>query len=527
MNSRTDELLTDDHEISDEKESPAMTDEDWRLGGRPPLKTILILSAGPLISQITGALYGVVNSVWISKAIGDAGLTAISSYQNFDTIGRSFACFLQVAAAAKISSLFGEGRSDEAAQVFSDLLRISVICAILAPAICIPASKPCVKWFGAMDDIADLGYQYIIPNLCLTIVPCIFLVGCGSLQAEGRSWLFSIAQVCALVLNMAVFCPLFLLGFKTGISGAAYATGLAEFIPGIIIAILFYKGKFGIKPKPRELLNKLSPHTYEAIKIGMAQFILQLSWAIPGIIIRKLFGMACNAEPVVFNNVMAGYNAFNRFWAIEGAIPNAVTIGFIPAASYAYGAKRFKRVFRLLIHATWTCVLWCSATMILTLGFPRALASIFSKTPEYLYWSEIVIRNGNYATFCIEVPGVITALLQATGYGNMATILNIVVQLIPVPVVATILYYTDPTNIPRLILCYPIQSVFGVIVSIPFAYFVLKKIFKEKKDKTERRHSKLETITDDKHIGESIKTDENGIPIEEFIDEGVKSISEL
>ncbi|OHT07697.1 MatE family protein [Tritrichomonas foetus] len=549
--SNKDELLPDQLETIDQNEednpntTTKISDEDKRLGGSSPLKTICVLSAGPLISQITGALYGVVNTIWISKAIGDAGLTAISTYQNFDTIGRSFASFLQVAATAKISSLFGSGLKNEASQVLSDLLRFSIVCALVAAAVCIPTCRLCVRWFGAEEDIVELGYKYIVPNLCITIIPCIFLIGCGCLQAEGRSWLFSITQVVALVLNMCVFCPLFLLVFKFGIAGAAWATGFAELIPGVVIIILFYKGKFGIQPKWNEMLKKFSPHTYDALKIGLAQLVLMLSFAIPGIIIRKLLGLACNGDPVIFNNVMAGYNAFNRFWTIEGAVPNAINIGFIPAASYAYGAKMNMRVVHLLIHASWIAVLWCSLCMLLTLCWPKSIAGIFSSTPEYLYWSEIVIRNGNWATAIIEIPAIITSLLQAMKKGNQSTAISIIVQFLPLPIIAGALYASNKTDLGRIIYCYPIQAVFGVLVSIPFAYFALREVIRaHKASLIANEEGELEEIAnkdgsekindeiDSEKVNSSLKMDQNGNKIEEFQDKVVatneeKGIAEL
>lgn len=153
-----------------------LTEEDIRLGGKPPLQTICLLSVGPLISQLTNALYGIVNSIWISKAIGDSGLTAISAYANFDIIGRAFASYLQVSVTTKISSLFGEGLNNEATQVMSDLLRFSFLFALIPPSIFIPLSKIAVKWFGADDEIVNLGFKYIVPNLSLSIIPCIFLI---------------------------------------------------------------------------------------------------------------------------------------------------------------------------------------------------------------------------------------------------------------------------------------------------------------------------------------------------------------
>lgn len=178
---------------------------------------------------------------------------------------------------------------------------------------------------------------------------------------------------------------------------------------------------------------------------------------------------------------MAAFNTFNRLWGIEEAVPNAITIGFIPAASYAYGAKQYMRIIWLLTHTLWISVIWCSLSMILTMGFPVQMAKIFSNTPEYLEWAKVIIRNGNISTCVCEIPGIITSLLQAMKKGNQASFLSFVVQLLPIPIAALILYYTDKHNIGRLIYCYPIQTFFGVAVSVPFVVFALLDIFKKNK----------------------------------------------
>lgn len=473
-----------------------LTEEDIRLGGSPPLKTLCFLSTGPLISQVTSALYGVINTIWISKALGDSGLTAISTYQNFDTIGRSFAAFLQVSATTKIASLFGEGLNSEASQVFTDLLRFSVVCSIITPAVFIPLSKVCVKWFGADDYITELGFKYIIPNMCLSIVSCIFLICCGCLQAEGRSWLFSITQIAALCLDMLVFCPLFLLVFKFGIAGAAIANGVSEFLPALVVIILYYKGKFGIKPEMKQFVSKISSHSYEALKLGMAQLVFQLSNSIPGIIVRKLFGLSCGNNENVFNNVMAAFNTFNRIWGIEGAVPNAINIGFIPAASYAFGAKRYKRIILLFIHALWISLLWCGLSMVLAMVFPVQISKMFSNTEDYLDWAKVIIRNGNLLTCICEAPGIIVSLLQAMKKGNQATFLSVLVELLPLPVISLALYFTDKHNIPRLMYCYPIQILFGVVVSIPFVIVALRQIIKSlKESEKQNEENELENMS--------------------------------
>lgn len=80
-------------DIDEETSSTAdkkMSLEDMRLAGYSPLTTIFRLSVGPILSQFTGALYGIITTIWVSKAIGDKGMAAISTMNSFDGIGRAF-----------------------------------------------------------------------------------------------------------------------------------------------------------------------------------------------------------------------------------------------------------------------------------------------------------------------------------------------------------------------------------------------------------------------------------------------------
>ncbi|OHS97894.1 MatE family protein [Tritrichomonas foetus] len=486
-----------------------MSEEDIRLGGSPPLKTIVILSIGPLISQITGAMYGIINTVWISKAIGDNGLTAISTYNNFDTIGRAFAFFLQVASSAKISSLFGAGLKNEASQVFSDLLRLTIVCGIISPGVFLPITKLAARWFGASEDIVSLGYEFIFPNMMSTIVPCVYLLCCGCLQAEGRSWLFSIVQVSSLVSNMVIFAPFFLFACKSGIAGVAYSTICAELIPGVILTVLFYMGKFSIKPHPSDLLKKFSVHTWPAVKIGFSQLLYQLSLALPGLLIRKFFGVACGDDRTMWNDIMAGFNTFCRFWTLIMAVPTAMTIGFVPAGSFAFAAQRNYRFIRLLLHSSWIAITWTLFSMIFTVGIPRIICLAFSSTEGYLEWGEVIVRRATLCAFALPVSIIVTAVLQSQQKGNLATVLSFLTQLCPIPLFSTILFFTAKHDVARLMYCYPLSNVFSCLISLPFLYFAIRKLLKFSKEDKDAEQELQNIATKAKEEAKLAKDSEN------------------
>jgi Na+-driven multidrug efflux pump len=205
--------------------------EHYRLGARSPLKTLLILSSGPLVSQIVTAIYGIVTSMWMGRAMGDLGIAATAVFTNLDNCGRAFGFFMNCAASSKISALLGEDRGDEAGQILCDLLRFCFVCGAVCPAIFIPACQPLAKWFGAAPEVTHYGFLYLAPLLGCSTITCFYLLICGALQAEGRTLLAGGVQIASLIANMALFNPLFLLVFQWKTTGAAIGTILSELIP--------------------------------------------------------------------------------------------------------------------------------------------------------------------------------------------------------------------------------------------------------------------------------------------------------
>ena len=224
-------------EDSDEELSVSVKitkDKTWRLGGRPPLKTITSLAIGPVISQIINAAYGIITTFYISLAVGEEGLSAISTYAVFDSMGRSFGFFLTTAASAEISALFGQNKDNEVHQLSADIFRLSLLFGIVIPAILVPNLKAAARWFGASEPIVELGYKYIGPLSSCAFFSVMYIAETGLLIAEGRTGLSSILLIAALGLNMCFFGPIFLFAAKIGMLGAGLATILSESILSLI-----------------------------------------------------------------------------------------------------------------------------------------------------------------------------------------------------------------------------------------------------------------------------------------------------
>lgn len=461
--------------------------EKYRLGGKKPLQTLLILLVGPLVSQVVNGLYGVVSSMWVARALGDIGMSAISLYSNLDMIGRAFGFFLLSAASQKISGLFGENKGDEAGQLICDLFRMAFVFGIIVPAILVPSSVPLAHWFGANDTTIKMAFQYLTPLNCAAFNTCIYLMWCGCLQAEGRSILVGIVQISSLVANMAIFCPLFLLVFKWGTIGAAFATIVSEFIPSVVLTILFFSGKFGVKPKWRGLFKKFSPHTIEALKTGLSQLIMNISRSIPSIFNRKFMGLCAQNRNMsgsdgTFDDAIAGFNAVSRIYGVTDAVRLAVSMGLLPSASFAYSSHRYNRIFVLMFHAIWIDAVWSAGTTLLTAFGSRYVAMCISTSENYLRWAAPMLRIANWEAPFAWIRNIVQTILQSLTYGTTSTIYSFFSTFCTYIGGLLLLYYTNNKDFVRLMYVFPISSSIAAVIGIIVVFFPLRKIWKQRRD---------------------------------------------
>ena len=266
--------------------------ELYSLSGMSPLKTICYISIGQIVNQIALAIESFIETIWASKAIGKDGMSAISSYAPFESITQAFGLTASFAGSCAISAMIATKKNDKeaASQVIVDLLRVCFVVGVVIPSVLCPLAEKSVLLFGTSEKIAKLGFEYILPILICTVTTCMFLAVNGFIEGEGRPILVSLVTVLASVANVAILCPLFLLGFKVGLIGAGIAKVLSRVIPCIILLTFYFKGAFTFKPKLNQVLKKFSPLTLGALKACLSQGFANLIAVIPSILIRNILG---------------------------------------------------------------------------------------------------------------------------------------------------------------------------------------------------------------------------------------------
>lgn len=504
----------DDKEIEskeEEEESPEVIqlrkdqeESRKKLAGEKPLKTLFLLMIGPFMQQISSALYGIFSTVWVSMGVGPIGVTAISTYTTFDAFGRCCGFFLCTAAATQISALFGAKKSQEAPQVVCDLLRVAVFMGVLVPSVLCPTVNIACRWFGAGDEVVALGYDYLLPILVTSVITCINVACTGFLQAEGKTLLIGLVAMGSLIGSMCVFGPLFVLAFKWGMTGAGVSTVMSDAIPGVTFLCCYFGKCFLVKPKFSGLIKKFSPYTFKALRVGASQLVSNLGMVVPGIVIRKLIGQSVTGQ--AFNDALAGYAIIFRYQMVINCVCIAVSSGFIPAASYAYAAKNYRRYWRLVLHAAWISQTWSLITNIFSWAIPKEVSKIFGTDPGYLKYAEPMLFNGNALGFLCWFRIIAQGILQSMQMGFRAMILSLITQLFSIIAFAYLLYYTGKNDPSRIIWCYPMSYALGVILGLALIIPELRRVYilrneQRAREKAEEEEDMHELEDDENKIG--------------------------
>jgi len=453
------------------------SEEERNLGVDPPLKTIMKLSFGPLVSQIASALYSLVDSIYIAATIGEKGVAVFGAVFVVDFIAFSIAKFLSTGLSVRLSYLFGQNNKKDCAQMYVDFLQISMFFGVLIPLLVLPVTKPLVIWFGADEALGKMCLQYMIPHAGGSFFTIIFYLGCGVVQAQGQSKRYAGIQCIAFLLNCLVFDPIFLVWLRLPVWGAALSTILSHGIPGIVLMVLTFRGKMIFFPEWSMFTKKFSDETWPGIKVGFSTLIDEISSCLPCILLQKYVNMAAIAIGQ-YNNVVICWAIVEKLYLIVGGVCIGFSEALLSSASYAFGAGRMNRVLWLFIHSLWLSTLTTFSFSIICVIFPRKISQFWSSNPEFLSISEKMLPILFYAASTLGFQYIVPAVLQATMRVFLASILSIITMMIPLPLFSTYLYYSgDGKHNPvRVMFTYVMNDLFSLIMDILFILIPLRSL---------------------------------------------------
>lgn len=348
-----------------------------------PVSKLMVKFAVPsIVAMLVGALYNIVDQLFIGQAVGTLGNAATNVAFPLSTSCLALALLFGIGGASCFNLTMGRGEKEKAPYYMGNAVVMLIACGLLLCVISQLFLTPLLRAFGAPDDALPYAEEYVritsigFPFLLLT-------TGGGHLiRADGSPRMTMICNLSGAIIN-TVLDALFVMVWDMGMAGAALATIIGQIFSGILV-ILYLRRCKTVKLERKHFVIRLQ-YIKMIASIGMASFFNQLAMMV---------------VQIVLNNSLKHYGALSSYGesiplACAGIVMKVSQVFFSiviglgqgtqPIESYNYGAGNYERVraaYRMALMAGGGVSLISFALFQL---FPRQIIALFGEGTESYY----------------------------------------------------------------------------------------------------------------------------------------------
>ena len=444
---------------------PETQEEKYKTMTEKPVSRLICRLAVPtIISMLVTSFYNMADTFFVAR-IGTSATAAVGVSFALMAIIQAFGFFCGHGSGNYISRKMGQHRFDEAQQMaatgFFTALALGTVIFLLGEILI----DPLCRILGATETILPYARQYL--RLILIGAPYMTasLVLNNQLRFQGSAFYAMIGIASGAVLNIALD-PLFIFVFDMGVSGAALATIISQFV-GFVLLLKGTTQGGNLRIRLRNVT--FSKYYYsQIINGGMPSLCRQGLGSVATICLNLMAGPYGDAA-------IAAMSVVGRVMNLAASVVTGFGQGFQPVCGFNYGAFLYDRVK----EGFWFCVKVATVILIMLSAAGYLLApqviQLFSKNDpqviaigtQALRWQCLTFPLCGWITIC-------NMMLQTIGKSFRASLLAMSRQgLFFIPAV---LLLPALIGIQGVEIAQPIADVCSFVLAIPLQLSVLHEM---------------------------------------------------
>lgn len=448
-----------------------------RMGTVPVNKLMLSMGIPMILSMVLQAVYNIVDSAFVSnmQTNGEAALNALTLAFPVQMLMVAIGIGTGVGTNALLAKSLGQGNKEKASKVAGNAIFLAFIIYIVFLLFGVFGVKAYINTQTKNPLIKDMAVEYLSICCIISFGIVFFSIFEKLLQATGRSYLSTTAQIGGAVANM-ILDPIFIYGYfgvpEFGVKGAAYATVIGQII-SMLLGLIFHL-KYN-----KEITNgiKYMKPDRKVIK-GI------YSIGLPAIIAQALMSVMTYGLNIILGGISeAAVTAYGLYYKIQQFILFAafgLRDAITPIVSFNHGMQSKSRVSAGIKYGImYTLVIMCIGLAIIEI-FANPFAAVFGLSGET---QELCISAMRVISISFIFAGANIAyqgIFQALDSGIESLVLSVCRQfLFVIPVAwgfAQIVKQNSMDMIWLVWSTFPIAEIVTVII----AYFFMRRIRKNK-----------------------------------------------
>ena len=205
-----------------------------------PVKVLLGFTIPVFIGNVFQQFYNMVDAVVVGKFVGTKALAAVGSTGTIIFLIIGFLLGLTAGFTVLTAQKYGAGKMDEMRQTVGNALILTALVSAVMTAVSMTGMHALLKFMHTPDDIFKDAYAYVMIICGGIFAQALYNILASILRALGNSKVPLYFLILSAMLNI-VLDLVFIIVFKLGAPGAAWATIISQGVSGVLCLVYIWK----------------------------------------------------------------------------------------------------------------------------------------------------------------------------------------------------------------------------------------------------------------------------------------------
>ena len=422
-----------------------------------------------MLSGILQLLFNAVDIIVVGRFSGSQSLAAVGSTSSLINMLTNLFIGISLGANVLAARFYAAGKHKEMSETVHTAITTAFVSGVIMIFVGIFLSRPALELMDTPSDVIELSTLYI--RIYFLGMPFFMLYNYGAaiLRAVGDTKRPLIFLVISGVVN-ACLNMLLVIIFHLDVAGVAIATVISQVISCVLVIGCLYKTDAVYQLRFKKLRIK-KKYLVQIFRIGIPAGLQSTLISFSNVLLQS----SVNS----FGSIaMAGYTAANNILSFLYMAANAVTQACMSFTSQNFGARKPKRMDRVIIDGMILQFVICLSLGTLAYVFGSQISSIYTDNPDVIKSSVEILALTTIPYFLCGIMDAWPGIIRGMGRSTVPMILCLI-GTVGVRMLWIFFFFPHHRTLRYLFISYPVSWIATIIMQLAYFFIIRKEIHRE------------------------------------------------
>lgn len=422
-----------------------------------------------MLSGILQLLFNAVDIIVVGRFSGSQSLAAVGSTSSLINMLTNLFIGISLGANVLAARFYAAGKHKEMSETVHTAIATAFVSGVIMIFVGIFLSRPALELMDTPSDVIELSTLYI--RIYFLGMPFFMLYNYGAaiLRAVGDTKRPLIFLVISGVVN-ACLNMLLVIVFHLNVAGVAIATVISQVISCVLVIGCLYKTDAVYQLRFKKLRIK-KKYLVQIFRIGIPAGLQSTLISFSNVLLQS----SVNS----FGSIaMAGYTAANNILSFLYMAANAVTQACMSFTSQNFGARKPKRMDRVIIDGMILQFVICLSLGTLAYVFGSQISSIYTDNFDVIKSSVEILALTTIPYFLCGIMDAWPGIIRGMGRSTVPMILCLI-GTVGVRILWIFFFFPHHRTLRYLFISYPVSWIATIIMQLAYFFIIRKEIHRE------------------------------------------------